>query len=142
MVVEAELVAHTFGAVVFEDCFEAGDDFGVLFSEVGGFGWVFLEVIELPWSGSFAFCFLADRFPREVDDSELATVAVEFPDHGFGSFEGTCGEGGGEVGSVEILRCICFCEGAEGGEPIGEVRGGGGDGAGFDFCGPADDGGD
>lgn len=141
-IVERKLITFAFCAVVFEDLFEAVDDLGEFGGKVVGFGGILFKVVELPIAGFFGLGLLADGLPGEVDDGELSAVAMEFPDHGFASFEDAFGERGSEVGAVEPLGSGGFGDGAEGGEPIGEVGRCRGAGAGLNFSGPADDGGD
>ncbi len=139
-IVEREFIAFAWGTVVFESGFKPGHDFGVVLGEVVGFGGVFFKVVELPVAGCFGFRLLADGFPREVDDGKLSAVAMKFPNHGLGAFEGTFGERGSEIGAVEILGCFGFGDGAESGEPVGEVGRGGSGGAGLNLSRPADNG--
>jgi len=67
-----------------EEGAEFGDDFGILFRDVGGFGGVFFEVVEFQRSGFGDVGFRcgvevrADGFPVAVPDALLAAVAGRF----------------------------------------------------------------
>ena len=70
-----------------EGFLHASDDVAILGGEVSGFTGVAVKMIEFPRARLLAVDVLTDAFPGSVADGDLASVASEFPDHGFVAFE-------------------------------------------------------